>query len=104
MYWCKGARIHLGTTKTTPYINFVKQKTWTTIKPRRNETQAFGGASSISFYVHLQAEIAHTSNGAVTIVTREPEEILPPCGRFREQQPSNGLMDTDYSQGKLGSK
>ena len=55
------------------------------------ETQDFGvgvRASSGSFYSHLQAEIAHTSKDAVTVVTRgEPKEILPPGGHFREQQP-----------------
>ena len=55
------------------------------------ETQDFGvgvRASSGSFYSHLQAEIAHTSKDTVTIVTRgEPEEMLPPGGHFREQQP-----------------
>lgn len=30
--------------------------------------------------------MAHTSKGGVTLVTREPEEMLPPCGWFREQQ------------------
>ena len=55
------------------------------------ETQDFGvgvRASSGSFYSHLQAEIAHTSRDAVTVVTRgEHEEMLLPGGQFREQQP-----------------
>ena len=58
-------------------------------------------ASSSSFYSHLQAEIAHTSKDAVTIVTREKPRrnaaALWPLSRAVTL--NSGLMDTDYSEG-----